>query len=280
MKKECTMLMLIGLAVLMFSSVLQAENRDRNETVRGSFICLTEAKVGDQVYMGIVVKPFDRDNHVLVLIPDNRKELIQTAQRLKEGTRLEISFVTENGLNFIRAIEAELQRKIREGGPEGEKQVIVRREVRREPSQGDDSPEGRRTRASRREPEPDRPREREGRQERRPIAQLDQLQQQLREVVSGHLDRMSKSVREVMADHLWRMDAEFRELRARVDRLERQLDQLRAENEQLRRELRQRTGPEREREGQVRGRRENQEREEGEVRIKRDANRDEASSLQ
>lgn len=267
------MLVLTGLVALIFIGVLQAEDRDRNETVRGLFICLTEAKVGDQVYMGIVVKPFDRDNHVLILIPDNRKELIQTARRLEEGTRLEISFVTEEGLNFLKNIEAELQREIREDGPEGEKQVIVRREDRRKSSEGE-RPERRKSRIVRREPEPERPRDRERPQERRPGTNLEQLQQQLREVVSRHLDRMSSSIREVMADHLWRMDTEFRELRARVDRIERELEQLRAENEQLRRELRQRTSPERESEGQVRESRENRNREEREVQRNREGMRD------
>ena len=262
MKKQRQTLMILGLVVLTFSSGLRAENRDRNGTVRGMFVRLTEQKVGDQGYMGIVVKPFDRDDHITVLVPRNRKELVQTARRLEEGTRLGISYVTEDGHKFIRGMEAVLRREKHEQGSEEEREVIIRREVRREPGEGEERPESRRTRTARRDPQPERPRGREGRQDRRPAAQLDQLQRQLREVVSGHLDRMSRSVREVMADHLWRMDEEFRELRARVDRIERELDQLRAENERLRRELRQRSGSRREREENVRERRDNREREE------------------
>jgi len=263
MKKEYRMIVLMGLAALSFIGVLQAGDRDRIETVRGLFMGVTKVEAGDHVYTGIDVKPFDRDHHILVLIPDNRKKLIQTANKLKKDTRLEISFVTEEGKNFLRGLEAQLERERREEEPEGEQKVIVRREIRRESSEGERS-ENRRTRSARRDLEPERPRGREERQDRGPAAQLDQLQRQLKEVVSGHLDRMSRSVREVMADHLWRMDAEFRELRARVDRIERELDQLRAENERLRRELRERTRPRREREEQVRERRENREREERE----------------
>ena len=264
MKIQFKMLVLLGLTALMFNSVLQAEQRDRNGTVRGLFVRLTEQNVGEQECIGIVVKPFDRDDHVTVLVPRNREELVRSARSFGEGTRLGVSFVIDGGHKWIRSIEAEMRREKREEGPGGERQVTIRREVRRGSDQGEERPESRRARV-RRDPEPEHPREREGRQERKPGAQFDQLQRQLREVVSGHLDRMSRSVREVIADHLWRMDAEFRELRNRIDRIERELEQLRADNERLRRELRERTGSRRDREEQSRQRREIQNREEREV---------------
>jgi hypothetical protein len=274
MKIQFKTLMFAGLIAIMFGSMLQAEERDRNGTVRGMFVRLTERKVGDQGYMGIVVKPFDSDNPVTVLVPRNRKEIVQTARRMEEGTRLGISFVIEDGHKFIRGIEAELRREKREKRPEGEGQITIRREIRREPSESDQRPESRRMRNPRRDPEPERPRGREERPDRRPAAHLDHLQRQLREVVSGHLDRMSRSLREVMADHLWRMDSEFRELRNRVDRIERELDQLRAENERLRRELRERTGSRRENEEQARERRDNRNRDERDVNRNREQTRD------
>jgi hypothetical protein len=266
MKKRRRMTILVGLITLMLIDVLQAEDRDRNGSVRGMFIRLTEQKVGDEGYVGIVVKPFDRDDHVTVLVPMNREELVRAARRLQKGAKLGISFVAEAGHKWIREMEAELWREEREKEPEGGKRVTIRREVRREPGEGEERPERRRSRAARRDPEPERPRGRKERPDRRPADHLDQLQRQLREVVSGHLDRMSRSLREVLADHLWRMDAEFRELRARVDRMERELEELRATNERLRRELRERSGSRREREGQVQEQRENRERETREVR--------------
>lgn len=262
MKKEWKLLVLMGLAAIMFTNGLRGEERDRNGSINGLFIRLTEQRIGDEGYMGIVVKPFDRDDHITVFVPRNRDRLAQTARKFEEGTRLDITFVNEDGHKFIRSIKAKLRRETREEGYEGEKQVIVRREIRHDSSERDERPESRRSRDTRRDFEPERSRRREERQDRGPAAQLDQLQRQLREVVSGHLDRMSRSVREVMADHLWRMDAEFRELRKRVDRIERELDQLREENERLRRELRERTRPRREREEQTWERRENRKREE------------------
>jgi hypothetical protein len=278
MKKRYRLLALMGVSGLMFSAVLQAGDFNRTSRVRGILIRLTEQKIGEQGYLGLVVKPFDSDDHITVLLPSNRKELAQTARRLEEGTRLGIAFVNEDGHNWIKGLEVEIRREEHEEGLEGEKRIIIRREARRDPGEGDERSVSRRARTSGRDPETERPRSRQEQQDRRPAAQLDRMQRQLRDVVSGHLDRMSKSVKEVIADHLWRMDAEFRELRARVDRIERQLDQLRAENERLRRQLRDRSGPSREREEQVRQPRENQVREEREIRIKRDGMRENAPS--
>ena len=267
MKKSCKTLVLAGFATFILCGVLQAEEHDREGAIRGIFIRLIEQRVGDQGYAGIVVKPHDRDDHVTVLIPRNREEIIGSARRLEEGAQMGISYVIEDGHRWIRDIEAEMRRERREERPKEEREVIIRREVRRESDRGEERPESRRRNVTRRGPEPERQRgreEREERQDRRPAAHLDHLQRQLREVVSGHLDRMSRSVREVLADHLWRMDAEFRELRSRVDRIERELEHLRAENERLRRELRERSSLRREHE------REGREREEREIRIERD----------
>lgn len=252
MKNLGKIMVLAGLTALMFGGALRAEERDRGGAVRGTFVRLTEQRVGEQECIGIVVKPSDSDDPVTVLVPRNREELVQAARRLQEGTKLGISFVSEAGHKWIREMEAELRREEGREGPEGERRVTIRREVLREPGERQERPESRRARTARREPEPERPRGREEREDRRPAAYLEQLQRQLKEVVSGHLDRMSRSVREVMADHLWRMDAEFRELRARVDRMERELDELRAANERLRRELREMAGSRRQREAQGR----------------------------
>ena len=238
MKDRNKRIVIVALASLMLGGMLQAEQRDRGGEVRGVFVRLTEQRVGEQGYMGIVLKPFDSDKHVTVLVPNNHEELMRSTRALSEGTKLEISFVSEGGHRWIRRIEAELRREQRGEGPEGEKRIIIRRETRRRDGEFDENVEARRGPTARRDPEPERPRGREGRVDRRPEAHLEQLQRQLRDVVSGHLDRMSRSLREVLADHLWRMDAEFRELRARVERIERQLDELRAENERLRRQLR------------------------------------------
>jgi regulator of replication initiation timing len=245
MKKMYRMLVLGVLAGLLFGGMLLAEDRDRDGSVGGTFIRLVEREVGEREYMGIVIKPFDRDDHVTVLVPRQREELWRAARRLQEGQKVGVTFVTEAGHKFIKGMETE-RREVVEEGLEGRRRVNVRREVLR----WDDDV-------------------REGREAERP-AHLEQMEGQLKEVVSGHLERMGRALKEVLGEHLERMEAELRELRAHIERMQEELQELRAENERLRWQLRERGGPEREREREVRReieeRREVREREEREER--------------
>ncbi len=248
MKNVCRMLVLGMLAGLVFGGMLWAEDGDRSGTVGGTFVQLVEREVGEREYMGIVIKPFERDDHVTVLVPRQRVELLQAARRLREGQEVGVSFVTEAEHKFIKDMRAE-RREVVEEGPEGRRRVNVRREViRREDI-------------------------RERREARRPT-HLEQMEGQLKEVVAGHLERMGRALKEVFGVHLERMEAEFRELRAHIERMEKELQELRAENERLRWQLRERGGPEREREMEVRRRREIEERREGMEREERERRRE------
>jgi hypothetical protein len=249
MKKMYRMLVLGVLAGLLFGGMLWAEDGDRSGAVRGTFVRLVERAVGEREYMGIVIKPFERDDHVTVLVPREREELWQAARRLREGQEVGVSFVSEAGQKFIKGMEAEW-REVVEEGPEGRRRVNVRREVLR----WDEDV-------------------RERREAERP-AHLEQMEGQLKEVVAGHLERMGRALKEVLGAHLERMEAEFRELRAHVGELEMELRELRAENERLRWQLRERGGPEREREIEARIRREFEERIEGREREERERRRE------
>jgi hypothetical protein len=202
------------------------------------FVRLVEREVGGRGYMGIVIKPFERDEHVTVLVPRQREELWRAARRLQEGQEVGVSFVTEAGHKWIKGMEAEW-REVVEEGPEGRRRVNVRREVLR----WDEDI-------------------RERREPKRPFTHLEQMEGQLKEVISGHLERMGRALKEVLGEHLERMEAELREHRAHIERMQEELQELRAENERLRWQLRERRGPEREREREVRIRREIEERRE------------------
>ncbi len=248
MKKVCRILVLGVLAGLLFSGMLLAEDRDRDGSVGGIFVQLVERAVGEREYMGIVIKPFERDDHVTVLVPRQREELWQAARRLQEGQKVGVSFVTEAGHKWIKGMEAE-RREVVEDRPEGRRRMSVRREVVRR--------EG----------------VRERREARRP-AHLEQMEGQLKEVVAGHLERMGRALKEVLGEHLERMEAELRELRAHIERMQEELQELRAENERLKWQLRERGGPEREREREVRIRREVEERREDREREEREVRRE------
>jgi len=254
MKKICRMLVLGVLAGLLLGGMLWAEDGDRHGAVRGTFVRLVEREVGEQGYMGIVIKPFERDDHVTVLVPRQREEIWRAARSLQEGQKVGIFFVTEAGHKFFKGMETE-RREVVEEGPEDRRRMIVRREVVRRDED-----------------------EREKHKAQRP-AHLEQMEGQLKEVVAGHLERMGRALKEVLGEHLERMEAELRELRAHIERMQEELQELRAQNERLKRQLRERSGPEREREREVRRprvveeqreverRREGREREEREIRI-------------
>ncbi len=254
MKKVCRILVLGVLAGLLLGGMLLAEERDRDGSVGGTFVRLVERAVGERGYMGIVIKPHDRDDHVTVLVPRQREELWQAARRLQEGQKVGVSFVTEAGHKFIKGLEAE-RREVVEDRPEGRRRMIVRREVVRRDED-----------------------ERERHRVKRP-AHLEQMEGQLKEVVTGHLERMGRALKEVLGEHLERMEAELRELREHIERMQEELQELRAENERLNWQLRERGGPERERGREVRirreveRRREDGEREERERRRERDEGR-------
>jgi len=147
-------------------------------------------------------------------------------------------------------------------------------EAERRREEVEERPEGRRTTTIRREVHRRHEGVREGREAKRPMVHLEQMEGQLREVVAGHLERMGGALREVLGAHLERMEAELRELRAHVERMERGLQELREENERLKRQLRERGGPERERERQIRERREVERRREGREREERERRRE------
>ena len=251
MKKVCRTLVLVLLAALVFGGMLWAEERGRGGAVRGTFVRLVEREVGERGYMGIVIKPFESDDHVTVLVPRQREELGRAARRLQEGQRVGISFVSEGGHMWIKGMEAERRREEVEERPEGRRTTTIRREVHRRH-------EG----------------VREGREAKRPMVHLEQMEGQLREVVAGHLERMGRALREVLGAHLERMEGEFRELRAHVERMERELQELREENERLRSQLREARGPRRGRERQIRERREVERRREGREREEREVRRE------
>ncbi|MHC4244342.1 MAG: hypothetical protein ACYS3N_12785 [Planctomycetota bacterium] len=225
MKKINRILVLGVFSMLIFSGVLLAGQRDRNGEVGGNFVRLVEQEVGERGYMGIVIKPHDRDDHVTVLVPRQREELLQAARRLETGQKVGVSFVTEAGHKWIKGMEAE-RREVVEEGPEGRRRMNVRREVFRYED------------------------DRERRQPRRP-EYLEQMQE-LKRILSSNLDRMAREFRELRG-RLEQQERELQRLRAENERLRRQLQERGHQERERGREVRIRR--------EVEERRENSERE-------------------
>ena len=261
MKKSRRTLMLVVLVVLAFGGILSAQDRDRDGQVRGIFVRLAERQVGDSGYMAIVVKPFERDENVTVLVPREYEQLGQSARTMQPGDRLEISYVREHGEMWIKSIEAERRRTEGDGGSEGGRRIEIRREIRRGPERTEERREGERRTEVRRQMrrpaerertderregerrivmrreghgDPDRPRE--DRRHPRPLPH-EQLERQLGEVFTGHMKRLGMELKEILAFHVERMQVEIHELRAHAENLRREVEELRRENEMLRRRL-------------------------------------------
>ena len=278
MKKSYRTLMLVALVVLAFGGVLSAQDRDGDGQVRGTFVRLAERRVGDGGYLGIVVNPFDRDDHVTVLVPREHEELRRSARTMQEGDRLEISYAREHGEMWIKNIEVRRTRTEGDKGSEGGKRVEIRREVRRGPERSEERRESERRMESRqmrrpaerermevrREGERKTMMRREGRREsnrpqedrrHREPSPHEQLERQLREVFTGHIHRLGMELKEVFGFHIERMQMEIRELRSHAENMRREVEELRAENERLRRQLSQTNEPRREGDREARERR-------------------------
>jgi len=108
MKEQCKILMIGLLAVSVFAGVLQAEERPRIGELRGTFVRLTEQRVGERSYMGVVIRPLEaEDEHVTVLLSQKQEELVARARGLREGQRLGVAYVTEAGHKWFKELEAD-----------------------------------------------------------------------------------------------------------------------------------------------------------------------------
>lgn len=234
MKKISKILVISLIVTMTFGGLLWAEEKERNGTVGGTFVRLVEREVGERGYMGIVIKPHDRDEHVTVLVPRQREELSQAARRLREGQQVNISFAAEAGQKWIKGMETE-RREVIEERPEGRRRMDIRREVFR----NEDGPERHEIR---------RP---EGREIRRP-ERREPIRPERRETRGPEYPEQIQELKRILSSNLDRMAREFQELRMHIREMERELQILRQENERLRRELRERAPSERTRDREVR----------------------------
>ncbi|KPK85461.1 MAG: hypothetical protein AMJ81_03565 [Phycisphaerae bacterium SM23_33] len=192
-----------------FGAAVAAEE-PKEGVVEGSFVRLTEQKVGEREHLAIVVQPAGSEVQVTVLVPNRQTdqgqwvrapELAAAARRLRAGQKLRLVWVADAGQKFVRRIQAE-------GLGEGERPWEAER--RRE---GDRPREGERRPAERREG--DRPRE----GERRPAERREG-------------DRPREGERERPAE-LRELAQQIRAMRVAMERMQRQIDQLRQEVRRL-----------------------------------------------
>jgi hypothetical protein len=106
MNKQTKILLMFLIAAFLFTGLLYAEERDRNVEVRGVFVNRAERPVGERVYLALVIKPFERDGHVTILVPRN-DDFMHAARELREGDKVEIGFVRDQGQKWLKRIKIE-----------------------------------------------------------------------------------------------------------------------------------------------------------------------------
>jgi hypothetical protein len=114
MKKSCKILIVGLLAISVCAGVLQAEEGLRVGELRGTFVRLTEQRVGERGYLGVVIKPLEGRELVTVLLSQRQEELVAMARGLREGERLGVAYVTEAGHKWAQELGAERAREVRE----------------------------------------------------------------------------------------------------------------------------------------------------------------------
>ena len=249
MKKQCTIL-IIGLFVAsVFSGMLWAERQPDNGVVRGIFVRPAAREVSEREYLAIVIEPFESDDHVTLLVPRRQEELGLLARRLREGQKVEITYVVEDRQKWVKRIEAERPREPDE-----------RLELQRRP-EGERRPE--------RKWRPDIPWHPESEEHLKGFQEIREGRRRW-----AHLQHMQRELQEVLAAHLERMANEFKELLMHVERMDKELQELRAENERLRRELHERGWFRKERGREVRERRDAEGRRETRERREREPERE------
>ncbi|UCG48781.1 MAG: hypothetical protein JSU94_03185, partial [Phycisphaerales bacterium] len=113
MKEQLRILIIGLLAVSVFAGAVQAEERSRVGELRGTFVRLTEQRVGERGYLGVVIKPLEGREHATVLLSQSQQELVAMARELQEGQRLGVAYVTEAGHKWVRELAVERDRQAR-----------------------------------------------------------------------------------------------------------------------------------------------------------------------
>lgn len=115
-RKEISMDSLVVLLTL--TVVVCPAGRALAGEMHGSFVRLTELRVEEKGYMGIIIKPPDGGRLQTIVVPGQSKRLAQTARRLREGQKVAIAYAEEIGHKWLKRIEIKEQRSAERRRPE------------------------------------------------------------------------------------------------------------------------------------------------------------------
>jgi len=183
MNRPRAVLILGAIAACAFCPSVLAEEDARGGTIRGTFVRLVERRVGEHEYLGIELKPLEGKERITLLVPLRRdeqdrwirhKELAAKARALREGQKVRIAYVAEEGQKWVRGIGTEPGREeAREKEKDGPRREDREREESREPRAADEHGE----------------------------AQVKELRAQIRRI-HARLERMQKEIGELRKEQI------------------------------------------------------------------------------
>jgi hypothetical protein len=91
---------------LVFLGTTWGQEESRRGEIRGAFVRLTEQRVDEREYLGVVVRLADRDDHVTLLVPRQNEPIVSRARGLQGGQKLEAVYVLEEDHRWITELVA------------------------------------------------------------------------------------------------------------------------------------------------------------------------------
>jgi hypothetical protein len=113
MKAQCRIPMTGLLVLFVFAAILCSAGSALAGEMRGSFVRLTELRVEERGYLGIIVKPRERGETQTIVVPRQPERLAQAARKLRQGQIVEIVYAEEAGHKWVKQLEFEGQRTAR-----------------------------------------------------------------------------------------------------------------------------------------------------------------------
>lgn len=105
MKRHAGIAIVAAVLASVLSLSLPLEALAQEGQVRGKFVRLTEKKVGEREYVGVVIAPEKGKEEVVVLMGRESK-LLPKARKLGKGQQVEIAYVTEGKHKWVKRIGA------------------------------------------------------------------------------------------------------------------------------------------------------------------------------
>jgi len=254
MRRVCLVGVMACAALALTAAAAGAGDRGRSITAR--FVKLTERRIGEREYVGLVIREREGDEQATVYVSRKQKDILELARRLRKNQLITVRYIVEDRLRWVTRLKAH------DAEGEGEKRREGDKDREHKEREGDKGRQHKEREGDRDREHKERDRDR-AHKEREGDKDRDRERDRDREGAEGARDKQMQR----LLQRLERLEVELRELRREVARLrrDREGDEGRERQKDARRE--------RERDERREGQRDKDERREGR---EREGEKDEA----